>query len=568
MPIVSPKITENFILTLHNDKFIVSSIDEKCNTLPLRFIEKNESTVIYGPDSSLHGEFSSYEMLKPTLLEPTVFSRVARNYLTETRVELFEFNDGQFSSIGVHVFPYYFRGFLLNRRYLVREKFKHHNISLDFLVLEGDTCTLEYSYTFASSLTYAPLKWWTYLVQYGNVYMVCCHEFHYRIIGKITISDEGVPTVFEEFPLRQMHIFTLDRTPGDNCFIFESNGELCTSNSDDYEFQLIPIDFDLPFNNTFDHIEYAYVLNTFVHSNEDKPFPMCKCELWDFILLEPTQLSRNAESLEKHPVILDLYANTIALTHVSSDQNDESFFCYSNNDEVARIEKPTNARKLTNISFNRHHCIASFAVEGGSEFFVNGTLTGGDFDLLRYPSLVGHNVWLLENNYKIVLLLLSTEESSVVSKFYNHYERIKQLTCNSYCQNECFIRGTSEAQIILFDTDTQTFKTFSVEFCGKSFPLFIDQGIVLYGERAYVFNSSGIQRVFDVSFFRKSLQSPRRGVAVHYSRLNNMKLSVGILTYDDCECDFRVESKTVEIYDFLSSCNVTCVFSFFDHYSS
>ncbi|KAL0234632.1 hypothetical protein PCE1_001668 [Barthelona sp. PCE] len=553
-----------------------------------------------------HNQYSPHSILKPTLIEPTIFYRSSYRSRDERwKLELFEFCEGEFTFVRHVILPFKIHGVMLNGRFfvgIVREEDSWAHIIWD---LDQERIVMRPS------------------IDCTNIQYVSHDGVAYVIHGadravKTFMVDEG-----EEIPvhcvLQNYSVYAMDHTPGCTRFITAENDTLFSCRIDKNS-ELIRT----PFNGNVEKGDIiARVLDVIVPQPTIRSrFPDVVCEHWNFVCIDDevycseydgatgvtnfyrmdkhdvqcmfmldeysTPLSEiRAASFRDFPVHLDMYNNSAALIHCSPDScfeghvfhsmcrfyssdtkkwdiafaTETKHSCYIYNDDgsiAATIDKPLDDTYCAEISF----CGNSGAIfirndDDETILVLNGSRITCK-DRVKYLRIVGNYVWYMDGGHLVMHILNAAGE--VVKTVEKWMGNIKRLVANPYCPQEC----CAQCYIVRYDEQDEDLKCYEFDYYRRSVnPCFIDTGILAYGNKVFEFDTSGIKKQRGVQLVNCYLQSPKPGVLVGYMNLKDFQVNKSILVFESSETELCVKTDTVSILEFLGDCDISTIFSSF-----
>ncbi|KAL0230327.1 hypothetical protein PCE1_003888 [Barthelona sp. PCE] len=430
------------------------------------FVDANKDSVILGPSINPNpapGD-GKCDMLKPTLLEPSIFYRTSRT--------------------------------LLNRRFLIsREEERAFETSLRIADLENEGRTV-----FSLQMEFCNYH---YIVQDGIAYIVAFRSNRCVYNRMFAFTADGSPTVVDDHPLKHIQVRGIDRTPCDNHFLIEQNGEYFTCSVENGEKKSVPLPFELPVHNYY--IEFAYIEGIAIPRTIDHILPCVICDKWDFVSLNgDVHCSEYKEESGvtnfypmgvkdvsyafivdksmspfsvKFPIIFNTFHNSITLLQSSPEYRDHvlhdsrriydaetkkwnigfittdlhSCHMYVGNRRVSSFEKPR-AVQYSNISFSNHHFAASWAAENVAYVLVNDDELFSSTNV-RELKVVGDYIWYLSNG-TLTVHVLDRESGGVIRTMRHIFEgRCDDLMENPYCGEECLVLNGKQTFFIRCSTE-------------------------------------------------------------------------------------------------------------------
>ncbi|KAL0229712.1 hypothetical protein PCE1_003280 [Barthelona sp. PCE] len=529
-----------------------------------------------------------------------------------TTIEMFEFNDGEFKKLEVYELPFSFRGCVLNKRFAVNAT-QERSSTLEIIDFD------ERCHVIDRFETFYPV--FDFLVQDGSVYVI--YTSNYDIIAKVTFTHEGIPMFINEFPLKHINVFFLDRTPENNRFITACRGEICLCSVDEDGavcYSSDPREYHISWGS---RIEFAQVMGVIVPDpSAYEHFPDVYSEVWDFISLNGEnycseynedsgstifyQLSKRMisclfvlsssfrnftdeeRSYAKFPVILDVLGNSATLLNPSPDLfgNDNVlvsvrrfydlgshewrlgfvsnskgvFYMYVGCDQINSFYNSQNNSEPLDVFFYNNHYISYFRDRDGGAVYLNNKKIG---EHARFPKLVGNTVWYISSESTLTMHVLDQETSEIViTNEFEFDEIIHELIENPYCENQCYIRSFDECFIVNYTEENDTFKVLMIDNDKDYVPCFIDSGVIVCSDRVIYF-SQGIYALREIPVNDGGLHSPRPGIAVSYKCEDDYKVKCSYYELIGETHSFSVTIQDIDIIKFLSQCNITQTFTSF-----
>ncbi|KAL0238721.1 hypothetical protein PCE1_004413 [Barthelona sp. PCE] len=293
-------------------------------------------------------------------------------------------------------------------------------------------------------------------------------------------------------------------------------------------------------------------------------------------------------SLFRFPIILDLFNNSVTLLHPSSafenqvlrkistfyDCNDgkwknaffidEDNYCkfYINNSYSNSFLRPNEMTSYDPL-FNNNH-FASVHTNGKEHHIYcnNQYVEGTDFHHIK---LVNNIIWSVIGEDNLTTHVLDQESGRIVaSNTYVLNGVVNTLVVNPYYQQECFIQYNTDKNfhnnlfstkdtifcvIVCLNEDLYSF--IEVDYVEGAKACFIDQGLLVYGEKIYRFDDNQIKNIWNCNI-QGELYSPRPGIAVGLTDLKDFNVEMCVTRFNDGNLNETFE--IVNVLDFLSKC--------------
>ncbi|KAL0232076.1 hypothetical protein PCE1_003072 [Barthelona sp. PCE] len=626
MPHVRPWVTENFIFTNFHEIVIISSTNEVFNNRKLHLIDIYKELVFQGPPvPPLYNDIvqsEKFDMLKPTLLEPTIFYRTMHLGTDRSITELFEFSEGEFIFVNQFDLPFSFEGFLLDKNYLVCQRKGNYKTVIEIVELRSSNIVF---------LKVCESEVVEFVEQYGCAYMV--FGDHYSNIMLFSYTDEGVPQLIHDHPFQNVKIRALDRTPGYNRIVVEENEELCTCSVDENGVLSFHQE-KYCFTKWNCRIEFINFLDIIIpHPRDRVHCHSTYCEYWDFVMLD-NQVhctvydsvtgfttfhrifkrdmkclfllgidtlpflninQRTSTSFRNFPLCFDWVNNSICLFHPSSAMEGSTLHSvhrfYDINSQkwcigyvveeegdciiikpkkTVRFKNPKGI-EYYNVSFNNKHHAITFKLRQGWFFKVNElSLNRND---IQSMTVVGNHVWFVIG-FRIIAIYILDEETSVVNKEIEVEvgDMVVYLSPNPYCKDECFIGCHNRCFIAKYDREEEMLKKYEIVLNDSHNLCFIDQGMVVYGNKLYGFDEDGISNTWNIALEEEILQkkmiSPNPGFVAWFEYINSFNLKMHTMTHNHDLTGLVIDSKNLNVIEFLANCNVDSVLSSFGSFCS
>ncbi|KAL0233678.1 hypothetical protein PCE1_002187 [Barthelona sp. PCE] len=264
----------------------------------------------------------------------------------------------------------------------------------------------------------------------------------------------------------------------------------------------------------------------------------------------------------------------------------ENNVLYLDGVEVFRYVRQEDEVEDCVTSFNdRHHAVYYNIDYYTYPFIINGHKVLETHDDIHQFKVCGDLVWLFDSMGMMNLFAMDQNGSvkKTVKKSLDCYS-CKDMVTNDYCYEEvCFNQlfedyengndmGYSfDCSYVQYDTESCSVKVVArFEVYNKSVAsCFVDKGVLIFGSKMFIIDSSGVissldmSGCFDESFEDYILVSPKKGVAVWYSKtMKNHQVFMRIITFSDDYSKFEVEEKTVDMREFITQCSVSVFDSF------
>ncbi|KAL0237627.1 hypothetical protein PCE1_001021 [Barthelona sp. PCE] len=619
MPRSIHNVSQNFTVCNYSDKFIFSSTIESRNNKKICLMEKHDKLIIHGPidEAALQSSERKFSQLKPTLLNPKFFYRSICISDARSVIELFEFINGEFVFIDRHELNLqHKKGCMLTERFLVNQKkIGRNQSSIDIFDLGNDNKLVfyvDYDYVLFKYFVHQDLP---YLMVMGDPHSVIWMEV-------FSFTDEGVPFLTDDHALVGIRYFALNVTPGKSHIILQHGKKIHTVSAEEgNNISTTTLDYKCPKFSSH-HKEIAHVLNVCVpHPSAQKYDSDVLCEEWDFVSLEGdiycteydqksgstrffqmckhlvkcmfileddslrlfTGIIDSVERLKKYPIIPNLFDGSVILlknsgsfhkhrihkVHRFYSIGDQKWhigfltiyktncFFYVDNEQVAKFRLRRNA-EIDAISASDIHYSVSY--ERGYSVDVNANAL--DANLIENLRLVGNYAWYMENRHALTLLMLSEETGEITRKMQHSFDGSATVSANPYCPYECIVFQFNSAMVVRCDPDKDedAFCFHEIKFEPEAYHCFLDEGLLVYHDKVYEFNSLAIINDRNVPVFRGNLISPKNGVAMWMTPVEKFNVEIYTLTVSDDECD--ISSESLNVIDFLTECEITSFSSF------
>ncbi|KAL0232361.1 hypothetical protein PCE1_002702 [Barthelona sp. PCE] len=621
MPRAIHRVAKNFTVIPFKDKIIFSHHDEMSNR-QICVVDANKHQVISGPGTErsqnvvVNATTVTAGMLKPTLLEPTVFYRIVYDFSDEgdsTMLELYEFVDSEFVLLKSMFLDYYFEApyiRLLDRRFLLfRRVSRSKDVSLQIYELFEEN----YGLVSTTHLDHFAID---YIVQDGIVFVLLYSGGDYDQIMKFSF-DDGIPYVIEVDALKDVQVYCLDRTPGNSHIIIEQGVELFTFVVEDDTLRITPLGYDIPHRQFLEVVNVKGVLVplyddlcpdvictrwSFVELNGElhcteynsvsgcssffqifKKFFNCLFVLDDLFKYYCSNMSR-VNFIQEYPIIFDFFNHSISIWNPSS-KDFENCILYSvsryydletgqwtmrhvtrcntivylfiNGTEVRSIESDESSE--ISVHFNHHHHLLCYCRE--RKYFVNNHYMSE----LNHASLFGNNVWGIDGFGGLVVHKLCHETGEVISskQLYFEYEYESKIH-NPYFPEECIYIGEEKSFFVRYNEQDGDFKVLEVEYDIEPDAIFVDKGLLVCHKKILQFDNDGVIYV-EISPMGKTLYTPKQGVAIGETFVEDLQVKLDILTFKD-NCNYDIETKNMDIAEFLNGCSISSMFTSFSGY--
>ncbi|KAL0229777.1 hypothetical protein PCE1_003341 [Barthelona sp. PCE] len=308
----------------------------------------------------------------------------------------------------------------------------------------------------------------------------------------------------------------------------------------------------------------------------------------------PLTYSINMTMLKEFPIIPDYYNNSAILLTPSPDYKDhtlfnivrffdlaaeqwriifvtinyDTFFFYIGGIEVYRHVEQLISPK---IEYNGKHCVVGYNHNCTPESKMV-TVNGREYIIDAYIShkLVGNCIFLVNQKKKVTMFILdehtgriTTGVEHIIKDGIEDYELVANpYACDEY---ECVVFTRYSCYIFRFDPEEFLLDTFQIPSNYNARACFIDIGVLIFGKNIYHYDANGIFETFPISP-RAELHSPKRGIAVAYIYINTYVIEMNILQFDSNEKRYINKCNRFNVIDFLSSCDITYLFSSFDSF--
>ncbi|KAL0230870.1 hypothetical protein PCE1_003247 [Barthelona sp. PCE] len=611
MPRSKPKITENFTFTNINNDIIVSSTNENINKQrSLCIIDINDKQSVSGPPINVSASGSKkVDMLRPTLLEPSIFHRTVKISRTNSLLELFEFHNNEFTYLKNYELPFHFdHGRMLDRRFLLyKSKKRKRKVHLNMYDLDQNC---------ENSLVIAGrnLK---FVVQSSVVFVCAYHMNGNRAVAMFSFTDEGEPLFVDHHPFLDelSAVEILDRTPGDNQLISIKGGEAISHRLVDNKFVTVPFPYVLPKGrNKMDIVRIFDSVVPLLYSNEW--FPSVYSPYNNFVLLNgkvfctehdkqsgltvfyqmnrrdvnclfvlgidavPYWYSPTIRSLSKCPVIFSFMHNYITLLHPTNEfkhynlhsayrlydsttqqwrigyvtETEQNVCCTIDDEQVCCFDKVENA-VYNDIVFNRSHYVASYC-DIDEEYNIQ--INDSNFEVMvDFLSLVDNYVWYIGNGNILTVHVLSDDGEIISTKEHTCDDYVWGMVPNFYCPFECCFVCGRKIFYVCCEDDTLRLVEIHMRMLNDGY-CFIDRGLLVTNYQIFKCNAEDmtVESESKVTYIEGELYSPEKGVAAgFYKRIDAFQLKIPTLTFsEDNEC--CMEERTIDIEEFLADCSV------------
>ncbi|KAL0237227.1 hypothetical protein PCE1_000624 [Barthelona sp. PCE] len=623
-------VPRNLILEPFHERRIVSCNDETLNTQSISFIDANMESMIRGPivDGS-NAVGKKIGMLKPTLLEPTIFYRCLHEEGSFSIVELFEFSDGAFILLQRNNLPFKFNydlDSLLDRRFVIQRVDEiHMKTSYDIYIYD-----LNQDSKIIFSTSFQKQSFWT-VVQVGVAFITTGHHSVVIDYSIISFSREGFPHLIRYSPLQRVKLCAYDRSPNTHQFIVD----------EDYHFLTYSVQYSALISTPFTTNKYLPKLrkvkefiplfDVFIpHPDAYIRHPTVYNNLWDFVLLNGKtystaydsstgisnfyrvtkqthkcmfvldvdseyfpQVRKDNSSFGRFPIVCDFYNNSIIFLHTSKDfhheilRNSHRFYDFDSNQwrtgfvtekfrdcnfyldgiALATLERPEHA-KIIEFSFNNIHQAISFKKRS-----LDWQSTGS-----QYLLLINGNQNLINSHISHLHIIgnfvyfVSEHRFLTVQMLDDKGEilQTKEYTCNENIR-EVICNPYCGTEIIINQNFVMRYEIENDEFCcikiddSCSDPIFIDEGVIISDKTAYMLGIDGI-RTFEIPEIEGFLYSPTRGILVGCTTVINHNFTMKTLQFDSSNAEFAVETRDVSVIDFFTQCEISSTFSSFGEF--
>ncbi|KAL0234342.1 hypothetical protein PCE1_001378 [Barthelona sp. PCE] len=596
-----PSETHNtFTFAIQKKELVVASSNDDLNTKSMCNIVLNHNqTVLNPPMEVVQNSSEKYSILKPTLLELSIFFRKLHISEHESIIELFELNyEGYFIFLERYHLPFHFSGYLLNEKFILAT-FKVDNVitSIEIRNLENISevvCSRVFSEE--DSICYVD-----YLVQNDIAYLIYVHfrssKTNFKL-EKIAFKNH-TPYFVQNHPLKDTKVYALDRTPGNNSFITYkngksyNNGKICSHMDAGDQIAYV---FDVLVRNAkrwnFVLLNGEVYITSYDAKTGHSAFKAIKksCKNYMFILNDIIPFVQLETSrfydFERLPVFFDVLNNSMTFLKPSTTNNSyfydkyrfyddtaqewctgfvteekNGFMMYAES-EVLSFQKPENNVHYK-ISFNKLHYAAVYTWKGQTHCLINGWMFVKDS--IHDLCIVGNSLWFVSNN--TVLIMFKFDRSGIVIKAKEQiFSKKIRVVHNPYCEHECWVFSNNDCFFVRYEPDTDCFKFLKDNF-KQGIPCFIDQSMIFCKDRVYEFDNNEVIGRWSMPNIKSNIYSPKPGVFVDFSvKKEELIMEFSIYSFDYYDYCFKEEKRVVSAVEFLSSCEISSIFSSFGHF--
>ncbi|KAL0232525.1 hypothetical protein PCE1_002865 [Barthelona sp. PCE] len=541
--------------SLFGDWLVMFSTDDSLNQNLFQIVTKCDDGIVAGPDSSLPNDIDcETSNLQASIQEPSVFYRYEKFDDVVFGVEVFEFNDGEFSCINQFLFEddELMDGHLLNRRYWI------FGSGAGFVSLFDMELRQVYELQLYDRLVhYGRYQVYSLLVQDNLTYLI--HSNAKQIHHILSFDDDCIPFLEDDHPLMGQSFHSLDKTPGDNRVIFRSGDKFFYQSSElvrrEIEFykkcykSVVRVEgvhvcemASMPvFNNGICCKQWNFVqLNNKIYSMDHINgmtlfYPLMRHNIRGMFSIENTtctsrrylnflQQKLNFIKFEANSALWDFYTGTVTffiptnkykgcvlkrVDHFYDCSIGRWLNCYVVESPVSKFLYwgDSQFRCFPKGGFQKCNCKFMVDVkpnideEGEAKYrlFVNDAyIVSMDMSILQAIQLNGNFVFFFNNNNFSVVIL---DDEGIVKIFesFNVNGRIFRIMCNPYCQEEIMISLGQNRVYMRFDYGLKSFIEL-IEFRkeGQHVPMFVGRGAIVINGSLHFFDCNNDQFAVEI----------------------------------------------------------------------
>ncbi|KAL0239242.1 hypothetical protein PCE1_004933 [Barthelona sp. PCE] len=594
MPRSKTVVSKNFTFTSFCNLVVVTDIiNEFQQEQPLSIIDKRSDLILHGPpvDDSLLSGYEKWSMLKPSLLDPSIFYRTI-HMPSGSILELFKFFEGSFVFFKRLELSFFFSGCLIDRLYLVnRKRIEYMNSQIEIYNIDTEDSV------FSDNFEVNQINC---IVQDGIVYVIGVNMYSYKAVALVSFTKDDIPFLSKTF----FDIVALDWTPGNNRFILNNdrtvicerllNLQNCSEVAKVFGVYIPRPSFKDQFHDVFCRCWNFISLDKEIYCTEYNEYSgdtifyrICRRDVINclFVLSNCTDIFSHVRypmSLKRVPVLFNWFNQSIILLKPSTVFDNEAFIATTKfyditaqkwsicfiieatdefklyvNNETPIFHFPN--RIFKHISLNLNHIAVIYSTFGDSCAVINRNFV---VENVQKVEIVGDRAWLIENNSVLKMLMLHHETGHVT----NSVEHIllwcvQQMIVNPYCQDECVITCSTGSLYVRFNPVSDSLDCVEIKCCGVV--CFIDEGMLLSGYKAYRFCNEIEEWVIPSTFVEGKRFSPEPGVVAECRYIKGFQGTLRTLTFCNHTCSFSVTERNLDVVNFLSKCDVSFTFSSF-----